>query len=81
MVSDTTQKTTQKTTQETTQKTEDRILEILKQHPEYGRVQISEALGDITEDGVKYHLDKLRKAGKIKHVGPAKGGYWEIIEL
>lgn len=81
LVSGTTQKTTQKTTQETTQKTEDRILEILKQHPEYGRVQISEALGDITEDGVKYHLDKLRKAGKIKHVGPAKGGYWEIIEL
>lgn len=81
LVSDTTQKTTQETTQKTTQKTEDRILELLKHSPEYGRVQISEALGDITEDGVKYHLDKLRKAGKIKHVGPAKGGYWEIIEL
>ena len=55
------------TTQKTTQKTEDRIVEIL--------------LGDITEDGVKYHLDKLRKAGKIKHVGPDKGGYWKVIAL
>lgn len=81
LVADTTQKTTQETTQETTQKTEDRILEILKHYPEYGRVQISEALGDITEDGVKYHLDKLRKLGKIKHVGPSKGGHWEIIDL
>ena len=81
LVADTTQKTTQKTTQETTQKTEDRILEVLRHSPEYGRVQISEVLGDITEDGVKYHLDKLRKLGKIKHVGPSKGGRWEIIDL
>lgn len=33
----------EKTTQITTQKTEGRILEILAQHPDYGRKQIAEA--------------------------------------
>jgi ATP-dependent DNA helicase RecG len=32
----------------------------------------------ISESGVKYHLDKLRKNGKITHVGPTKKGYWKI---
>ena len=32
----------------------------------------------ISESGVKYHLDKLRKEGKIIHIGPTKKGYWKI---
>ncbi len=77
----TTQKTTQETTQKTTRKTEGRILAILRNHPKYGRIQIAKALGDITEDGVKYHLDKLRKSGKIDRVGSAKTGYWKVNDL
>ena len=41
---------------------------------------MAERIGDITEDDVKYHLDKLRKEGKLKRIGGAKGGYWEIME-
>ena len=69
----------EKTTQKTTQKTESRILEILTQHPDYGRKQIAEALDDITEGGVKYQLDKLKKAKRIKRIGPDKGGSWKIL--
>lgn len=69
------------TTQKTTQKTEGRVLEILIQHPEYGRKQIAEALGDITEDGVKYQLEKLKKSDKIVRIGADKGGYWEVKNL
>jgi len=29
---------------------------------------------------VKYHLNKLRIEGQIKHVGPSNGGYWVVIE-
>lgn len=74
------EKTTQETTQKTTQKTEERILEILRRQPEMSRRQLSLELGDITEDGVKYHLDKLKKQKMIRRVGPAKGGYWEVID-
>jgi ATP-dependent DNA helicase RecG len=29
---------------------------------------------------VKYHLNKLKAAGRIRRVGPAKGGHWEVLE-
>lgn len=32
------------------------------------------------KDGVKYHLNNLKKNHIIKRIGPDKGGYWEIIE-
>jgi len=34
----------------------------------------------ISEDGIKYHLDKLKAAGKIRHLGSTKAGRWEVIE-
>jgi len=32
----------------------------------------------ISENGVKYHLKKLKREGKITHIGPTKKGYWKI---
>ncbi|QLQ24121.1 MAG: hypothetical protein HZT41_03865 [Dechloromonas sp.] len=43
------------------------------------RVQLA-ALAGLTADGVKYHLNKLRAAGRLRHVGPTKGGHWEVLE-
>ncbi len=34
----------------------------------------------LTSDGIKYHLDKLRAEGRIRHVGPTKTGHWEILK-
>ncbi len=66
--------------QKTTQKTTQKILAILRAHPTAGRREIAERLGNISEDGVKYHLDKLKKAGQIRRIGPPRGGRWEIVE-
>jgi len=65
-------------TQKTTQKTEDRIIEILTSNPNASRSEIAKMLGDITEDGVKYQLNKLKKQGKIERKGSYKGGHWEV---
>ncbi|OGV78379.1 MAG: hypothetical protein A3K19_20145 [Lentisphaerae bacterium RIFOXYB12_FULL_65_16] len=73
-------KTTQETTRKITQKTEDRILALLRAQPDLGRRQISEALGDITEDGVKYQLAQIKKRGELRRIGPAKGGHWEVVK-
>lgn len=70
----TTQETT-RTTQETTQK----ILVILRQNPAAGRREIAAILRGITEDGVKYHLDRLKTEGLLR-VGPTRGGRWEVLE-
>lgn len=43
------------------------------------RKMLAQKIG-ITENGVKYHLDKLRAAGKIRHKGPTKAGWWEVAD-
>jgi ATP-dependent DNA helicase RecG len=65
---------TQKTTQRTTQK----ILELIRQNPSMTRRELASAVG-ITEDGIKFNLNKLKKDRLIKRVGPDKGGYWEVL--
>jgi ATP-dependent DNA helicase RecG len=71
--------TSEKTTQKTTQKTTHKILELIVSNPQISRVELAAAIG-ISADGIKYHLDRLRKQGVLKHVGPDKGGYWEIVK-
>jgi len=34
----------------------------------------------ISEKGIEWQLKKLRDENLIKHVGPKKGGHWEIIK-
>jgi len=34
----------------------------------------------ITSDGVKYHLNKMKKGGIIKHDGSTKSGKWIICK-
>jgi len=66
--------TTQKATQETTQK----ILKILESNPKATRKELAEKIG-LTPDGIKWNLNKLKKEGIIRRIGPDKGGHWEII--
>jgi len=41
---------------------------------------IAAIIGDITENSVKYHLNKMETDGVIEQVGADKGGYWKIYE-
>ncbi|MBW3466918.1 RNA-binding domain-containing protein [Arthrospiribacter ruber] len=74
----TTQMTTQIGTQVTTHIISEKILEILKLNPAMGRKKIADVLGEITEDGVKYHLEKLKEEGKIKRIGGTRGK-WKVL--
>lgn len=65
--------------EKTTQKTTQKILAILRDDPSISRADISKMLGDITEEGVKYQLNKLKTQGLIRRIGPAKGGRWEVL--
>jgi ATP-dependent DNA helicase RecG len=66
----------QETTQETTQ---ERIIALLKMHPAMTRRQLAEQIG-ISENGIKYHLNKLKAVGFVRHVGPTKAGHWEVLK-
>ena len=74
----TTQMTTQVTTQMESQNVQKRIVELLLKTPTLSRKDLSELLGDITEDGVKYHLDKLKQDGILKREGTTRGS-WTVI--
>ncbi|MCF8327832.1 MAG: winged helix-turn-helix transcriptional regulator [Bacteroidales bacterium] len=76
----TTQETTQATTQEKLSKSAAGILKLIEQNPEITRKQLADKLNDISEDGVKYNLDKLKKMGYIKRKGSTKSGSWVIIK-
>ena len=41
--------------------------------------EIAKKIG-ITERGVKKQISKMKADGKIKRVGPDKGGYWEVLK-
>lgn len=64
----------------TTPKTDAAILELVANNPKITKEELSGRL-NITKDGVKYHIKKLREAGMLRRVGPSKGGHWEITTM
>ncbi|MDF1578870.1 MAG: winged helix-turn-helix transcriptional regulator, partial [Desulfobulbales bacterium] len=63
-----------RTAQETTQ---EKILALLKAKPTITRKELTAQIG-ISPDGV--NLAKIKSARNIRHVGPAKGRYWEVLK-
>lgn len=51
---------------------------IIKDNPKVTRKELAE-LVNISPDGVKWNLDKLKKDGKLRRIGPDKGGHWEVV--
>ena len=71
--------TTQKkeiATQKNLNTTQKKVLEYFKDNPKATRVDAANALGNITEDGVKFIIAKLQKKGLLKRVGGRKYGEW-----
>ena len=60
------------------QKTVDRLLELLRKHPHLTQAVMVNALM-VTRSTVQKHLSNLKSAGKLRRVGPDKGGHWEVI--
>lgn len=62
-------------------KTADKIIALLTKNPRLSSTDMAVLIGDITKDGINYHLKKLVEAGIIQHLGSKKGGYWVVIKL
>ena len=72
-------------TQETTQEIKieksvsNRIIELMMMEPNITAKQIVEHL-NVSFDGVRYHIKKLRAGGKIKREGSTKSGKWVVMK-
>lgn len=68
------------TTQKIRETTPKAIFDYLKEHPTATRQEVAEALGNITEDGIKYHFSRLQKKGYLKREGGRKLGHWVVAD-
>ena len=59
-------------------KSREKILALLRDHPEYSARKLAEAIGR-TPKAVEKQLSNLKATGVIKRKGPDKGGRWVIL--
>ena len=69
----------EKTLGKTLGKTLDAILLLLDENPSLSIHEIAEKINK-SESAVERAIRKLREEGRLKRIGPAKGGHWEIIK-
>lgn len=73
------QETSQKTSQKTPQKTSQKIIEMIRENPQVTTQELADIIG-IHRRNIARNMKKLQDLGIIRHVGPDKGGHWEVIE-
>ena len=78
-IGQTTKETTKETAEERPLRMKDRLMQLIRQQPDITAAALSVATG-IGVDGVNYHLTQLKKAGKLRRIGPTKGGHWQVID-
>lgn len=60
------------------QKTREVLLQMIAADPTVTTTQMASALG-INRSAVSKHLDRLKADGRLRRVGPDKGGHWELL--
>ncbi|MDR1255600.1 MAG: winged helix-turn-helix transcriptional regulator, partial [Puniceicoccales bacterium] len=61
------------------QKTYQKIVEAMRIKPDVTMQELAE-LAAISSETVKDQIKRLKSKGIIRHIGPKKGGHWEILE-
>src|SRR5690606_12647734 len=59
-------------------KTSGKILAYIRENPDITIPELSQLL-EITERSIERNISQLQKDKKLSRIGPAKGGYWEVI--
>ena len=60
------------------QKTSDKLVSLLKDRPTLTQDGMARAIG-ISRQAIQKHLRNLKASGRIRRVGPDKGGHWEVL--
>ncbi|MGV8125799.1 MAG: winged helix-turn-helix domain-containing protein [Methanothrix sp.] len=73
------EKGSQKSSQKGSQKSSQKIIELMKNDPKITVANLALLIG-ITERAIKKQIGKLKAQGRIRRIGPDKGGSWEVAE-
>ena len=60
------------------QKSRDRIVSILREHPDYSSTKLAKEIG-ISSKGIEKQLANLKSEGILRREGPDKGGRWIVL--
>jgi predicted HTH transcriptional regulator len=59
--------------------TREKTLRLIEENPAITTAELAERIG-ITAKGIEWQLGKLKADGRIRRIGPARGGRWEVLE-
>jgi len=70
---------TEETSKKPQRNPKEKLLALIKEQPELS-VKAMSALCGMSINSVQHHLNALKAAGKIHHIGPTKSGRWEVLD-
>ena len=69
----------EKGSQKSSQKSSQKIIELMRNDPKITVANLALHIG-ITERAIKKQIGKLKAQGRIRRIGPDKGGSWRVEE-
>ena len=66
-------------TGKTSVKTSVKILQLLQENPEMTLAEVAKKIGKSLR-AIELASSKLVKSGRLRYVGPQKGGHWEVLQ-
>ena len=64
--------------EKSSEKSSEKILALVKASPNLAAREVANILR-ITPRAVEKQISKLRDEGRLRRIGPARGGHWEVI--
>ena len=72
-------KTGVKTREKPRVKTGEKILDLIRANPGITTVEMAEEIG-LTAKGIQWNISELKKKGRLRRIGPPRGGHWDVVE-
>jgi|WetSurMetagenome_2_1015567.scaffolds.fasta_scaffold1390580_1 DeoR/GlpR family transcriptional regulator of sugar metabolism len=68
----------EKASEKMSEKTPDRILRLVSSNHDITIAELAQAIG-VTSRTIERNIKKLQSQGRLKRVGPDKGGFWDML--
>ncbi|HOC85109.1 MAG TPA: HTH domain-containing protein [Methanoculleus sp.] len=53
-------------------------MEVMQHDPTVTIAELARIIG-VTNRAIKKQIEKLKQQGRLRRVGPARGGHWEVL--
>jgi ATP-dependent DNA helicase RecG len=71
-------KSKEKAVEKAVEKTVEKILNLITTNEKITTRELSKLTG-LTRRGIEWNISQLKGTGRIRRIGPDKGGYWEVV--